>query len=350
MEHESLDEDEILDLAMGEGLDEGATAHVLTAEAGDAGVRADRFLAGRLPGLSRTRLQRLVADGQVTVGGRVVGDAAQRVNAAEVWTVAVPAPEPAEPTPEAMDLAIVHEDDHLIVVDKPAGLVVHPAPGHWSGTLVNGLLHHCGATLSGIGGVRRPGIVHRLDKDTSGVLVVAKSDAAHKGLAAQFADHGRSGPLDRAYLAFVWGAPAHRGTVDAPIDRHPAHRQKMSVRPGGREAITHWQTLETFTAASGETVASLIECQLETGRTHQIRVHMAHIGHPLLGDEVYGLGFRTKASQLSEEGRAMLRDLKRQALHAARLGFAHPVTGETLTFESELPVELERLKDALAGA
>lgn len=348
MAHEILDEDDILDLAIGDGLEEGATTHVLTAEPEDAGMRADRFLAGRLPGLSRTRLQKLVADGQVTLGARVVGDAAQRVNAGEVWTVAVPAPEPAEPTPEAMDLAIVHEDDHVIVVDKPAGLVVHPAPGHWSGTLVNGLLHHCGDTLSGIGGVRRPGIVHRLDKDTSGVLVVAKSDAAHKALSAQFADHGRTGPLDRAYMAFVWGVPARRGTVDAPIDRHPAHRQKMAVRPNGREAITHWETIETFIAANGEPVASLIECQLETGRTHQIRVHMAHIGHPLLGDEVYGLGFRTKASLLSEEGRAMLRDLHRQALHAARLGFAHPVTGETLTFESPLPVELERLKEALS--
>ncbi len=347
-----MDEDEILDLAIGDAAapEDGALAHVLTAEAEDAGTRADRFLAGRLPDLSRTRLQRLVADGKVSVDGKVVGDAAQRVNAGEAWTVLVPAPEPAEPVPEAMDLAIVFEDDHLIVVDKPAGLVVHPAPGHWSGTLVNGLLHHCGATLSGIGGVRRPGIVHRLDKDTSGVLVVAKSDASHKGLADQFADHGRTGPLERAYLAFVWGAPALRGTVNAPIDRHPSHRQKMAVRQSGREAITHWTIVETFLTAAGEPVASLVECQLETGRTHQIRVHMAHIGHPLLGDEVYGQGFRTKASLISDSGRAMLLDLNRQALHAARLGFSHPVTGATLSFESPLPIELERLRIALAGA
>ncbi|WP_373870021.1 RluA family pseudouridine synthase [Azorhizobium oxalatiphilum] len=331
--------------------DAGSETHVLTAGAEDAGLRADRFLATHLTGLSRTRLQKLVADGRVSVGGRVVGDAAERVNAGDAWTVRVPAPEPAEPLPEKMDLVIVYEDEHLIVVDKPAGMVVHPAPGHWSGTLVNGLLAHCGDSLSGIGGVKRPGIVHRIDKDTSGLLVVAKSDAAHKGLAAQFADHGRTGPLERAYLAFVWGVPEHRGTVDAPIDRHPGNRQRMAIRQSGREAITHWERLESFDGADGQPVASLIECQLETGRTHQIRVHLAHAGHPLMGDEVYGQGFRTKATRLPEEARPVLAGmLGRQALHAARLGFAHPVTGEELSFESELPGDLDTLRRSLSGA
>lgn len=320
----------------------------------DAGERLDRVLARRLaaevPELSRTRIQRLVTEGQVSIGGRVVGDAAGRVNAGEVYTVVVPPPEPAEPVPENLPLNVAYEDAHLIVIDKPAGLVVHPAPGHASGTLVNALLHHCGDSLSGIGGVRRPGIVHRIDKDTSGLLVVAKSDAAHKGLAAQFADHGRTGPLERAYLAFIWGVPEPRGTVDAPIDRHSTHRQKMAVRPQGRQAITHWQVLETFSGKGGADVASLVECRLETGRTHQIRVHMAHVGHPLLGDEVYGQGFRTKISLLPDAARACLSTLGRQALHAARLGFAHPVTGEVLSFESPLPQDLAELAAALEEA
>ena len=350
------------------GLDDLDEGFILTVQiaAEDAGERLDRVLARRLareaPELSRTRIQRLVTEGRVSVSGRVVGDAAGRVNAADVYTLFLPPPEAAEPVPENLPLDIVFEDAHLIVVDKPAGLVVHPAPGHASGTLVNALLYHCGDSLSGIGGVRRPGIVHRIDKDTSGLLVVAKSDVAHKGLAAQFADHGRTGPLERAYLAFVWGLPEAHGTVDAPIDRHPSHRQKMAVRPSGRHAVTHWEVLETF-AGHGRTsprnkgqvagevkpegAASLIECRLETGRTHQIRVHMAHAGHPLLGDEVYGLGFRTKASLLPEAARGHLARLGRQALHAARLGFAHPVTGETLSFESALPEDLAALAEAL---
>ncbi|WP_231711293.1 RluA family pseudouridine synthase [Xanthobacter dioxanivorans] len=348
-------------------LDEGET---LTVQAGadDAGERLDRALARLLapqaPDLSRTRIQRLVAEGQVSIGGRVVGDAAGRVNAGDIYTIHLPPPEPAAPEPENIPLVIVYEDAHLVVIDKPAGLVVHPAPGHSSGTLVNALLHHCGDTLSGIGGVRRPGIVHRLDKDTSGLLVVAKSDAAHKGLAAQFADHGRTGPLERAYLAFVWGMPEPRGTIDAPIDRHPTHRQKMAVRTSGRQAVTHWEVVEAYAGhgrasprnkglvkgevRTEEGVASLVECQLETGRTHQIRVHMAHVGHPLLGDEVYGQGFRTKVSLLPDAARERLSGLGRQALHAARLGFAHPVTGETLSFESPLPEDLAALAAALS--
>lgn len=350
---DDLGPDQEPDLDQDGSFDSGVALTVGIA-AEDAGERLDRVLARRLaaevPELSRTRIQRLVTEGQVSIGGRVVGDAASRVNAGEVYTVILPPPEPAAPVPENLPLHVVYEDAHLIVVDKPAGLVVHPAPGHASGTLVNALLYHCGDSLSGIGGVRRPGIVHRIDKDTSGLLVVAKSDTAHKGLAAQFADHGRTGPLERAYLAFVWGVPELRGTVDAPIDRHPSHRQKMAVRPHGRHAVTHWQVLETFAGKGGAEVASLVECRLETGRTHQIRVHMAHAGHPLLGDEVYGQGFRTKSALLPKAARARLSGLGRQALHAARLGFAHPVTGQALSFESPLPQDLAALAAALEGA
>ncbi|MDQ0503305.1 RluA family pseudouridine synthase [Xanthobacter agilis] len=340
---------DILDDEVETGLDGvSALELTLTAQAEDHGARLDRVLARLAPDLSRTRIQRLVAEGQVRAGGRVVGDAAGRVNAGEVFTLLLPPPEPAEPAPEDIPLAVAYEDDHLIVIDKPAGLVVHPAPGHASGTLVNALLHHCGDTLSGIGGVKRPGIVHRIDKDTSGLLVVAKSDKAHQGLAAQFADHGRTGPLERAYFAFVWGVPDLRGTVDAPLDRHATHRQKMAVRPSGRQAITHWQVVETYAGADGTPVASLLECRLETGRTHQIRVHMAHVGHPLLGDEVYGQGFRTKATRLGAEARELLAHLNRQALHAARLGFSHPVSGADLSFESALPPDLSALRAALS--
>ncbi len=348
-----MDEDALeLDL----GVEDAPDGETLTLRAGadDAGERVDRVLARLAPDLSRTRIQRLVAEGRVTQSGRVVGDAAERVNAGDVFTVLVPPPEPALPTGEDLALEVVFEDNHLIIIDKPAGLVVHPAPGHSTGTLVNALIHHCGDSLSGIGGVRRPGIVHRLDKDTSGLLVVAKTDKAHQGLAAQFADHGRTGPLERAYLAFVWGMPEARGTIEASIDRHPAHRQKMAVREHGREAITHWRLVESYAGNAGQhdagdNLASLVECRLETGRTHQIRVHMAHRGHPLLGDEVYGQGFRTKASRLSEPARALLQNLGRQALHAARLGFAHPVTGKTLSFESPLPADLSALRAALAS-
>ena len=212
-----------------------------------------------------------------------------------------------EPKGEDIALDIVYEDDDIIVIDKPKGLVVHPAAGHETGTLVNALIAHCGASLSGIGGVRRPGIVHRLDKDTTGLMVVAKNDHAHQSLTAQFADHGRTGPMRRGYMAFVWGVPnRQRGTVDAPIDRHPHAREKMAVREGGREAITHWELQAAFNGRDGKPVASLLACQLETGRTHQIRVHLAHIGHPLMGDAVYGPHFKTKASQLGPQGKAAL--------------------------------------------
>ncbi len=313
-------------------------------EADVARERLDRLLARRLADLSRSRLKALIEAGHVRIGGRTMTDASHRVNLGDLVTVAVPEPEDPTPQGEDIPLAVVFEDAHLIVIDKPAGLVVHPGAGNWTGTLVNALIAHCGDSLSGIGGVRRPGIVHRLDKDTSGLLVVAKTDQAHAALSAQFADHGRTGPLERAYLALAWGAPAREAfTIDAPLDRDPHAREKITVRPSGRQAITHVTVEETF--AGG--LVSQVRCQLETGRTHQIRVHMAHAGHPLLGDETYGRGFRTKAAKLGEEARAALEALGRQALHAAILGFAHPVTGETLRFESPLPADLARLVAAL---
>jgi 23S rRNA pseudouridine1911/1915/1917 synthase len=312
-----------------------------------AGGRLDRVLSEHSE-LSRTRLKALILDGAVSIGGRTILDPSHRVNAGDLVVVNVPEPEEAEPSGEDIPLNIVFEDDQMIVIDKPAGLVVHPAAGHATGTLVNALIAHCGESLSGIGGVKRPGIVHRLDKDTTGVMVVAKTDRAHQALAAQFADHGRTGPLERAYLAFVWGAPQHpKGTVDAPLGRHPRSRDKIAVRSDGRPSITHWQVLERFPGKDGKSVASLIECRLETGRTHQIRVHMAHIGHPLLGDPVYGPGFRTKAARLPAEAGAVLEGLGRQALHAYLLSVQHPISGRQLEFRSELPVDLARLRHSL---
>lgn len=296
-------------------------------------LRLDKALAVLFPDLSRARLQGLVKDGLVRVGEAVVRDPSAKVGLGAELAVAVPEAAPAAPAPEAFRLVVAYEDDDLIVIDKPAGLVVHPAPGHEGGTLVNGLLAHCGASLSGIGGVRRPGIVHRLDKDTSGLLVVAKNDLAHQGLSAQFADHGRSGPLERAYLALAWGVPEPRtGTIDAALARSRHNREKIAVVRGGegRHAVTHYRVEEAFAEAS------LVRCRLETGRTHQIRVHLAHRGHPLLGDAVYGAAFRTKAARLPETGRAALEGLGRQALHAALLGFAHPRSGQALRFESPL--------------
>ncbi len=317
----------------------------------DAGARLDRVLAARIEGLSRTRLKALILGGAVTVGGRTIRDPEHRVNAADELVVAVPAADDPEPQGENIPLTIVYEDGDLIVIDKPKDLVVHPAPGHSSGTLVNALIAHCGDTLSGIGGVKRPGIVHRLDKDTTGLLVVAKNDRAHKKLSIQFADHGREGPLKREYLAFVWGAPGRpRGVIEAPIDRHPHARDKMAVRQNGREAITHWQLLESYPGTDGKPVASLLACRLETGRTHQIRVHLAHAGHPLLGDETYGTGYRTKAVHLGPAAQAALEALGRQALHAYILGFEHPISGEELQFRSELPADLARLRAALLEA
>ena len=320
--------------------------------AGDEGsVRLDRVLAVRHPELSRSRLKALILAGSVTAGGVAIRDPAYHVVAGDTITIDVPEAVAAEPAGEDIALDIVYEDDDIIVIDKPKGLVVHPAAGHETGTLVNALIAHCGASLSGIGGVKRPGIVHRLDKDTTGLMVVAKNDRAHKSLSEQFADHGRTGEMRRGYMAIVWGVPNRlRGTVDAPIDRHPFAREKMAVRDGGREAITHWEILESFNGRDGKPVAALLACQLETGRTHQIRVHLAHIGHPLLGDSVYGPHFKTKASHLGSQSRTALNALGRQALHAYLLALEHPKTGEILHWESPLPEDLHLLKAALQAA
>jgi 23S rRNA pseudouridine1911/1915/1917 synthase len=308
-------------------------------------------LAIRLAELSRSRLKALILAGQVMVKGAPVRDPAYHVAAGDTITIDVPEPVAAEPLAERIALDIVHEDDDIIVIDKPKGLVVHPAAGHETGTLVNALIAHCGASLSGIGGVKRPGIVHRLDKDTTGLLVAAKNDRAHQSLTAQFADHGRTGAMRRGYLAFVWGVPnRQRGTIDAPIDRHPYAREKMAVREGGREAITHWELQESFQGRDGKPVAALLACQLETGRTHQIRVHLAHIGHPLMGDAVYGSHFKTKASHLGPQSQAALASLDRQALHAYLLTLEHPKNGTILEWISDLPADLARLRDFLRAA
>jgi 23S rRNA pseudouridine1911/1915/1917 synthase len=322
----------------------------VTVESAEAGERLDRVLAVHVTALSRTRLKALVLAGRVAIGGRTIRDPGHRVNADDRITVAVPPPEPAAPQAENIPLAIAHEDDDLIVIDKPKGLVVHPAAGNRTGTLVNALIAHCGASLSGIGGIKRPGIVHRLDKDTTGLMVVAKNDRAHQALAAQFADHGRTGPLQRGYLAFVWGVPERpRRTIDKPLGRHPQARERMAVRPGGRAAVTHYEVLERYLGTDGKPVASLLDCRLETGRTHQIRVHLASIGHPLMGDQVYGAGYRTKAAHLTAAGRDALDALGRQALHAYLLGVEHPISGESLVLRSPLPADLAKLRAALGG-
>jgi 23S rRNA pseudouridine1911/1915/1917 synthase len=320
--------------------------------AGDEGsARLDRVLAARLSEVSRSRLKALILAGKVAVGNAPVSDPAYHVASGDTITIDVPEPSPPEPLGENIALEIVYEDDEIIVIDKPKGLVVHPAAGHETGTLVNALIAHCGASLSGIGGVRRPGIVHRLDKDTTGLLVVAKNDAAHQSLSAQFADHGRSGAMRRGYYAFVWGVPnRQRGTVNAPIDRHPRAREKMAVREGGREAVTHWEIVESFNGRDGKPVAALLACQLETGRTHQIRLHMAHIGHPLMGDSVYGAHFKTKASHLGTQSQAALAALGRQALHAYLLALEHPKTGLILEWISDLPEDLTYLRKCLRAA
>ncbi|MGC2320410.1 MAG: RluA family pseudouridine synthase [Bradyrhizobium sp.] len=317
--------------------------------AGDEGSsRLDRVLAVRRPELSRSRLKALILAGSVTIGSAPIRDPAYHVTAGDTITIDVPEAVAAEPRAEAIALDIVYEDDDIIVIDKPRGLVVHPAAGHETGTLVNALIAHCGSSLSGIGGVRRPGIVHRLDKDTTGLMVAAKNDRAHKSLTEQFADHGRTGAMRRGYMAFVWGLPnRQRGTVDAPIDRHPHAREKMAVRESGREAVTHWEIQEAFNGRDGKPVAALLACQLETGRTHQIRVHLAHIDHPLMGDNVYGPHFKTKASHLGPQSQAALTALGRQALHAYLLALEHPQTGAIFEWISDLPDDLARLRDSL---
>ena len=341
------------------------TQKSIVVAAEEAGERLDRVLARHVAELSRSRLKALIEAGAVTLDGHTIRDPNHRVNSGAAIAVDVPPPEPAKPTAEPIPLRVIYEDDDIVVIDKPRNLVVHPAAGNWTGTLVNALIAHCGDSLSGIGGERRPGIVHRLDKDTTGVMIVAKNDRAHQALATQFADHGKSDEsFERSYLALVWGAPERpHGTVDKPIDRHPKARDRMAVRQGGREAVTHWQVLERYAGKAGlrrtdkagkpekpqASVASLVACRLETGRTHQIRVHLASIGHPVMGDQVYGGGFRTKTALLPPEAQAALDTLGRQALHAYMLTVKHPTTGEILTFRSELPPDLARLHSALAA-
>ncbi|MCI0601160.1 MAG: RluA family pseudouridine synthase [Beijerinckiaceae bacterium] len=315
----------------------------------DHGQRLDRFLAAAAAAenLSRTRVKALIELGYAAIDGAAVKDPSALIRAGQTASLRLPPPVDPGPLGESIPLDIVFEDEHLLIIDKPAGLVVHPSAGHASGTLVNALISHCGASLSGIGGVRRPGIVHRLDKDTSGLMAIAKTDSAHQGLAKLFADHGKTMPLAREYLAFVWGVPGWpSGMIAAPLARHAASRQKIAVaKPGrGRHAVTHWRHIESF---AGE--ASLLTCGLETGRTHQIRVHLAHLGHPVLGDPVYAAGFKSKRARLPQAARASLKLLSRQALHAAVLGFMHPVTGEELCFTSALPQDLQDLRDALAA-
>ena len=315
------------------------------------GKRVDLFVSRHAPDdISRARVQALVRQGRVRVNGAPPRGTSTKVAAGDAVTVALPAPVDPTPRPEPIALDVLHEDEDLIVIDKPAGLVAHPSPGNETGTLVNALLHHCRGQLSGIGGVRRPGIVHRLDRDTTGVMVAAKTYRAHVDLAEQFADHGRTGPLERAYAALVWGTPGgatgrRAGRIETHLGRSPHNRFRRAVvreeAGDAKRAVTHWRVLESF----GE--ASLVECRLETGRTHQIRVHMAHIGHPLMGDTDYGAGFATKRAKLNEAAGRALDALGRQALHARSLTFRHPATGETMGFEAPLPADMTRLAEAL---
>jgi len=299
------------------------------------GARADKVLAEVLDGVSRARLQKLIREGHVLRDGEVTMDVSSKVHVGEIWVVSVPAPKPACPEPRAIPFEVVFEDQHLIVVEKPAGMVVHPAAGHEDDTLVNALLHHCSGSLSGIGGVMRPGIVHRLDKDTSGLLVAAKNDATHQGLASQFSAHC----VRRKYLAVVWGCPkSKKATIQGLIGRSPKNRKKMAVlKRDGKFARTHYNVLDTT-----DDVISLLECRLETGRTHQIRVHMASIGHSIVGDLVYGR--HRKISPLVDSKVALrLGSIKRQLLHAKTLGFTHPITQRPLEFYSDKVLEIEEL-------
>ncbi|NSZ17651.1 RluA family pseudouridine synthase [Agrobacterium vitis] len=321
----------------------------------DAEGRLDAWLAASLVGdLSRNRVKALIEQGAVFVNGTPVTEPKRKIKPGDQLVIAMPEPEDPEPKGEDIPLTVLYEDKDLIVLSKPAGLVVHPGAGNWTGTLVNALIHHCGDSLSGIGGVKRPGIVHRLDKETSGVMVVAKNDIAHRHLADQFADHGRSGPLERAYQALVWGRPRGlRGTIDAALGR-AGDRTKRTVKredtDDAREAITHYQVMERYGEKPDATcLASLVECRLETGRTHQIRVHMAHIGHPLIGDPEYGAAFKTKANLLPDAAKAIVNNFHRQALHAYLLAFEHPTTGDVMHFEAPIPDDMETIIEALRG-
>jgi 23S rRNA pseudouridine1911/1915/1917 synthase len=322
---------------------DGDTRLDVTALASEAGERLDRLLAAHLGEHSRTRLKRLIEAGRVSLDGATIKDPSMRVKPGQRFAVSVPPPVADRPLPQAIALDIRFEDAHVIVVDKPAGLVVHPAPGNPHGTLVNALLAHCGASLAGIGGVRRPGIVHRLDKDTSGLMVVAKSELAHARLSADFAARR----IERAYEALVWGVPARAaGEIAAPIGRSPQNRKKMAVvQRGGKDAVTRYRLLRAF-----DGFAAFLECRLGTGRTHQIRVHLAARGHPLVGDRTYGGRGKGLAAAAPEAARAALAAFPRQALHAYLLGFTHPATGAALRFESALPHDMAALIAALERA
>lgn len=311
----------------------GTLEAIVTDEAG--GERLDQFLARTLDGLSRSRLKPLIEKGRVRTAERTITDPSYRVKPGERFVVAREAAVDPEPKAQSIPLEVLYEDAHLIVVDKPPGMVVHPAAGNPDGTLVNALIAHCGDSLSGIGGVKRPGIVHRLDKDTSGVMVAAKSDAAHQGLSELFAAHD----IKRMYLALVRGVPSRpKDTIEGPIGRDPKNRKRMAVREGGKHAVTHYRVAQRFGEAAG-----LLECTLETGRTHQIRVHLGHIGHPVIGDPLYGRLRGGSLKGLSAEAQEAARAFPRQALHAAHLGFRHPVTGEMLVFTAPPPGDMAGL-------
>ncbi len=321
-----------------------------------ASGRLDAWLAGAVSGeISRSRIKLLIQEGAVSVNGVVAQEPKQKIKPSDQVEIIMPEAADAQPRAENIPLDVLYEDDDLIVITKQAGLVVHPGAGNGSGTLVNALLHHCGNSLSGIGGVKRPGIVHRLDKNTSGVMVVAKNDYAHRHLADQFADHGRTGPLQRAYMALVWGCPEPlKGTINAPLGRAGSDRTKRAVKKidsaDTRHAITHYLVRQRFGLTAGrDVIASLVECRLETGRTHQIRVHMEHAGHPLVGDPEYGLAFRSKINILPSPAKALVSQFQRQALHAFLLQFEHPRSAQTLRFEAPLPTDMQNVIDAFGA-
>ncbi len=331
----------------------------LVADEETAGQRLDKWLADLVEDISRSRLKSLIAEGMVLRNGTPALDASARIRAGDIYSLQLPEIEEAEPEPEDIRLDVLYEDDDLIIVNKPAGMVVHPGAGNQTGTLVNALLYHCRDSLSGIGGVARPGIVHRLDKDTSGVMVAAKNDAAHHGLSELFSTH----TIERTYLAIVHGSPRPGlGTIKTGIARASQDRKKMAVadiydHPSAREAITHYKVRESYgqgrAKLPGDSLAALVACQLETGRTHQIRVHMAHLGHPLLGDQVYGRGPGLSGLRPVDDPAIaaieVLRDFRRQALHATELGFDHPLTGEPLSFTTTPPADFMELEKALSA-
>jgi 23S rRNA pseudouridine1911/1915/1917 synthase len=319
---------------------DAAKQHSVTVTTAEAGTRLDRLLAAHATDLSRSRVKALVESGHVSAGAATISDPSYRVKPGETFTIAVPVARPAKPEAQRIPLDVVYEDSDLIVVNKPAGMVIHPAPGNPDRTLVNALIAHCGASLSGIGGELRPGIVHRLDKDTSGLMVAAKNDAAHRALSEAFAAHH----IERAYKAVLWGVPSPpAGEIGGSIGRHPTNRKRMAiVARGGKTALTRYRLLRPLGAA-----ASLVECRLATGRTHQIRVHMAAIGHPVVGDATYGRMTAARIGVLSSGVRTALGEFHRQALHAFRLGFKHPRTGESMRWEVDFPNDIKQLIGSL---